>query len=1302
MKYKGMGARVLAVLMAVTTLLGVMASPAGAVSHGIHTQDTSKRSNTNSTPEEWNYVSLGDSMSNGFGLDGYDGCGYLEVAPASYPALFAQWLAGGAGSIAAGQTEYSGDKGTVHLTQLATSAMRIQDLYFILTHGTEAAFPGDEWTRIQLLGGDRVTADGTTVAGESRWGSDGEVWSSTVATYQNAVMEADIITLAVGNGDYGRYLFDILLQEMDMPGISTGEDYSYATLENALKLHGLDPKMREAVIDLYSAAQVYMQDLLPMAQADVFADRMAYVTANFLVCYNGVLDRIVQLNPDVEIVVLPLMNTVSSEEDRTLKGELTLGKLIHLLYGYLNQYMAILPAYKLETDPDAYGSTSIYYAEADAVDCIADEMAQRLAHPASDLRARLMHSLIGTKDAPGMIWGLLENTTLVEGFSLVYVSEKQILEYMGYTDFERALYAVEYPEEAVSIAVYLAFEKALAEIGNAGTAPLKTFAALGDAGGDLFGGVIRDFMDRIPEAGAPYKATVAEVVAGVANALQSELVFDVDDVLTIMERNAKSEAYIQEVAFLQATARISVELGTSVSVEIVRDLYRNDAEYAGVITKAVDEGKAIVSEMLYETYDLDGKVDMMCMLLALPEALSASLMNDEITAGLMSLLARCVVAEGIAGHPSEAGHKKLAESIQKAHTEGFTVRDAADLSLYGSYTVTDSSYYVALTGSSSAYAGMLADALHLDRDTQFHHMTWNALDLDELAKADLITVGYDESRMSSFAMDQMLAYIAAYIDTDLRDSVSSYVYRALSRVLEEDQASNFSDSVNGYLDELLAHELLAGKTKQPMDWVTLAGEDGAVAVSEALARLRAELIAAGIPDVYVYTIDVVPYLHDFTRFKESRLYEWLGDDAYFHVEIPVADVLLYTLESYLFETVSFQKLYAETMAVILLRNPGATTVLLGQYNPFAGVVLSLGETEVSVEELYVSLVSTLSGVPDLLARLGANVSYAHIPDAETHYMKARADGQEGYSWIDILADPTLTGLTEDGHAYVVRQILSSVKTSCGHSYDDCLDTLCHRCGETREAPGHTEGHATCTEDYACLRCGTVLETAKGHTEVIDEAVAPTCTALGKTEGKHCSVCGITLVRREPVAATGHTWVTDEAVEPDCITDGKTSGKHCSTCGKVFVPQETVTAPGHDWSNATCHSPKTCTVCGETEGEALGHAYDNACDTDCNACGESRTPADHTFGDWAVTVAPTPEAEGTEERVCSACGHTETRTVARTEPEITIPPETETEPSTEAETQTPGGQNGCGSALGVGMALWIAVGVAAAVLKKKED
>ena len=32
---------------------------------------------------------------------------------------------------------------------------------------------------------------------------------------------------------------------------------------------------------------------------------------------------------------------------------------------------------------------------------------------------------------------------------------------------------------------------------------------------------------------------------------------------------------------------------------------------------------------------------------------------------------------------------------------------------------------------------------------------------------------------------------------------------------------------------------------------------------------------------------------------------------------------------------------------------------------------------------------------------------------------------------------------------------------------------------------------------------------------------------------------------------------------------------------------------HEWTKATCTEPKTCTKCGETEGEALGHRWKEA-------------------------------------------------------------------------------------------------------------
>lgn len=56
----------------------------------------------------------------------------------------------------------------------------------------------------------------------------------------------------------------------------------------------------------------------------------------------------------------------------------------------------------------------------------------------------------------------------------------------------------------------------------------------------------------------------------------------------------------------------------------------------------------------------------------------------------------------------------------------------------------------------------------------------------------------------------------------------------------------------------------------------------------------------------------------------------------------------------------------------------------------------------------------------------------------------------------------------------------------------------------------------------------------------------------------------------------HEWV-----DADCVTP-----RTCSLCqqteGEVL---------GHSWSEATCEEPKTCVLCHETEGEALGHTLE---------------------------------------------------------------------------------------------------------------
>ncbi|MBE6924715.1 MAG: hypothetical protein E7466_05725, partial [Ruminococcaceae bacterium] len=62
-------------------------------------------------------------------------------------------------------------------------------------------------------------------------------------------------------------------------------------------------------------------------------------------------------------------------------------------------------------------------------------------------------------------------------------------------------------------------------------------------------------------------------------------------------------------------------------------------------------------------------------------------------------------------------------------------------------------------------------------------------------------------------------------------------------------------------------------------------------------------------------------------------------------------------------------------------------------------------------------------------------------------------------------------------------------------------------------------------------------------------------------------------------------------------------------------------PNHTWVDATCEAPKTCSVCGETEGEALDHVYtEGVC-----SCGAKQTFT-ITWANWDGTVLETDTVE----------------------------------------------------------------------------
>ena len=366
----------------------------------------------------------------------------------------------------------------------------------------------------------------------------------------------------------------------------------------------------------------------------------------------------------------------------------------------------------------------------------------------------------------------------------------------------------------------------------------------------------------------------------------------------------------------------------------------------------------------------------------------------------------------------------------------------------------------------------------------------------------------------------------------------------------------------------------------------------------------------------------------------------------------------------------------------LIGNWGSTTItggeFIGQYscvNNFAGTTEIKGGTFTtaatdSTGEYDSSDVMADTGLTITGGTFSKNVN-DYCADGYGLYMVDEAYVVHRHTEVideAVAPDCTNTGLTEGSHCSVCNEVLVKQET---------VAALGHTAGEVVV---ENEIDATCTEagsyDHAqyCTVCGneaarqTIVVPAKGHTAgdaIVENRVDVTCTTDGSYDNVvHCSVCDATISSDHVVVpATGHTEIVDKAVAPTCIAAGKTEGKHCSVCSEVLVAQEVVPATGHGGKPTMNEQTAerhlyTYDCCGEIAFEGkhewkdgvctvcayiCEHTYDNNCDETCNhECGFTRVPP-HDYDQGAVTTAPTCTEAGVKTFTCS-CGDTYTEAI----------------------------------------------------------
>ena len=659
MNFKKMSAKALSVFLSLLMIFSICA-PAAMAAADEH--EHAEKPNLN-------YVSLGDSMSNGYGLPKY-------AMDQKYD-IFANKTPYGEGAYTLQFEKYLEGAYDVNHSKLALSAMLSRDLLFLLG-GSE--YVDDDYNGfIDYLGNEDRKHDPAFLA-------------EVQAHYINEIKKAHVITMGLGNAEFGAYIMDRL-----MKCIGFDKDGSAATVAPYVEIEALmdrcDAELVEKVIELRDVLVAELPDLgFTTEQVETTANLFVYTILDFCVNYMAILDRIVELNPDATIIVVGVMNTLNGMEFKVdEETTVNFGEYMYTALSFINAHMTTYATLQTVSNP-AYENAEILYAEASNVEVLVDTFGK--GDLGETVRRRFIETIVEMLGEVGM--------------PLSGVTYEAVMAFEG----DRIKFAQENPGLVEAVTTYYAVERAVIKSCDGATMGFESFKALGNLTSLMnpLGEIMAKKTEGMAEAILASKANQDDVYKAIYNVLVDQLKgyhsktwattqnFYYSLYKFVYSIETIEEEFSNDLVTLtkeELTAKISAGLYENYYAYLATEEELDDEAWVALQKSRADRWAAEIVDVCYnggesEKYvkidgkntlvdckcdGLDGIYDLFFSLYYVPENISDMMAADELLGGLCNFLARCKIGNGIGTHPSANGHNDLFEAVRKSYVDGYRTVD---------------------------------------------------------------------------------------------------------------------------------------------------------------------------------------------------------------------------------------------------------------------------------------------------------------------------------------------------------------------------------------------------------------------------------------------------------------------------------------------------------------------------------------------------------------------------------------------------------------------------------------------------